>query len=375
MTPPLLTPLTIRGVTIRNRIGVSPMCMYSSVDGHATDWHLVHLGARAAGGSGLIIAEATAVEARGRITPGDAGLWADSQIEPLRRVVAFQKQHGATPAIQLAHAGRKAGCPRPWDTMPDGRPRGTLKPSEGGWEPVAPSAVGWSEAYATPRELTREEIRGLVKAWADAAARADAAGYDVVEVHGAHGYLLHEFHSPVTNRRTDEYGGSFANRTRLTREVVQAIRRVWPDRKPLLVRLSCTDWLEPGLLGAKEPAESWTLDEAVALSRELKGLGVDLIDCSSGGIRVDVQYPSSGMYQLPFATRIRREAGIMTAAVGNIRDAHDANAIVERAEADIVLLAREILRNPHWPVHAAAVLGAEKALRYPSQYDAFIGPR
>lgn len=375
MTPPLFSPLTIRGVTLRNRIGVSPMCMYSSIDGHATDWHLVHLGARAAGGSGLIIAEATAVEPRGRITPGDAGLWADSQIEPIRRVVAFQKQHGATPAIQLAHAGRKAGCPRPWDAMPDGRPRGTLRASEGGWEPVAPSPVRWSDAYATPRELTRTEIHALAKAWADAAKRADAAGYDVVEVHAAHGYLLHQFHSPVTNQRSDEYGGSFANRTRLTREVVQSIRKVWPDSKPLFVRLSCTDWLEPGLLGAQEPAASWTLDDAVALSRDLKDLGVDLIDCSSGGIRADVQYPSSGLYQLPFAARIRREAAMLTAAVGNIRDSQDANSIIQRGDADLVLLAREVLRDPHWPVHAAAALGADKSLRYPPQYDAFIGPR
>jgi 2,4-dienoyl-CoA reductase-like NADH-dependent reductase (Old Yellow Enzyme family) len=375
MPPPLLSPLTIRGITIRNRIGVSPMCMYSSIDGHATDWHLVHLGARAVGGAGVIIAEATAVEARGRITPGDAGLWADSQVEPLARVVAFQKRHGATPAIQLAHAGRKAACPRPWEAMPDGRARGTLRASEGGWEPVAPSAVSWSDAYATPRELTREEIRGLAAAWAEAARRADEAGYEVVEVHAAHGYLLHEFHSPVTNRRSDEYGGSFANRTRLTREAVEAIRKVWPERKPLFVRLSCTDWLEASLLGASEPAASWTLDEAVALSRDLKALGVDLIDCSSGGIRVDVKYPTEGLYQVPFAARIRREAGLMTAAVGNVSRAEAANAIVERGEADLVLLARAMLHDPHWAVHAAAELGEAKSLRYSSQYDAFIGPR
>jgi 2,4-dienoyl-CoA reductase-like NADH-dependent reductase (Old Yellow Enzyme family) len=235
--------------------------------------------------------------------------------------------------------------------------------------------VRWSDAYATPRELAREEIHGLVGAWAESARRADEAGYDIVEVHAAHGYLLHEFHSPVTNRRTDEYGGSFANRTRLTREIVEAIRRVWPEHKPLFVRLSCTDWLEPGLLGANEPANSWTLDEAVALSRDLKSLGVDLIDCSSGGIRVDVKYPAEGLYQLPFAARIRREAGVMTAAVGNVTHAHEANAIIERGQADLVLLARAMLRDPHWPVHAAAELGEAKSLRYSSQYDAFIGPR
>ncbi len=363
-TPTLFSPITIRSITIRNRIGVSPMCMYSSLDGHATDWHLVHLGARAVGGAGLIIAEATAVEARGRITPGDAGLWADSQVEPLARVVAFQRLHGATPAIQLAHAGRKASCPRPWDTGP----RATLTTEQGGWEPVAPSSIAWNDKYAAPRAMTTQEVRDLVRAFTDAARRADQAGYDIVEVHAAHGYLLHEFHSPVTNHRTDEYGGSFANRTRITREIVEAIRKVWPERKPLFVRLSCTDWIDDG-------TPSWTLDDCVQLSRELKALGVDLIDCSSGGIRPDIQYPTTGMYQLPFAVRIKREADILTAAVGNITSATAANAIISEGQADIVLLARQMLHDPHWPVHAASELGMPTTQRYAHQYDAFIGPK
>jgi 2,4-dienoyl-CoA reductase-like NADH-dependent reductase (Old Yellow Enzyme family) len=359
--PPLFSPLTLRSVTLRNRIGVSPMCMYSSIDGSAQDWHLVHLGSFARGGAGLVIAEATAVQAIGRITPGCAGLWQDAQIEPSRRVVSFIHQMGGAAAVQLAHAGRKASCPRPWDQGP----RGTLSPQRGGWQPVSASPIAFSEAYAAPRELTRQDIAQLVQDFASAARRARDAGYDIVEVHAAHGYLLHSFHSPLSNQRSDDYGGSFENRTRATREVVRAIRAVWPDAKPLFVRLSCTDYVEGG----------WTLDESVALARILKAEGVDLIDCSSGGAAPGVNYPMEGMYQAPFAGRIRREAGIATAAVGNITDAHGANALIADGVADIALLARAMLRDPHWPVHAAEKLGAPTALRYPPQYDAFIGPK
>ncbi len=336
----LFTPFTQRGVTFRNRIAVSPMCMYSAEDGLANDWHLVHLGARATGGAGLVIAEATAVVPEGRINSGDLGLWSDAQVPALRRVTDFVHSQGAAAGIQLAHAGRKAA------TTPDGAR--TLSPEDGGWAPVfAPSAVSFAPAtHAVPQAMSQAEIAAAVAAFAAAATRADAAGFDVVELHAAHGYLLHQFLSPLANQRTDEYGGSQANRFRFLLETVTAVRAVWPAAKPLWVRLSATDYVDGG----------WTLDDSVALSRELKTLGVDLVDCSSGAIVPGVRIPVAPGFQVPFAERIRAEAEIATGAVGCITEAAQAEAVVAGAQADMVLLAREMLRDPYWPQHAAATL-------------------
>ena len=355
--PNLFEPLTLRELSLRNRIGVSPMCQYSAESGFANDWHLAHYGGRAVGGAGLIIVEATAVEARGRISPSDLGLWSDEHVEPLARVAGFLRDHGAAPAIQLAHAGRKAGTGRPWD---GGRP---LSDADGGWDIVAPSPIAFDEPYRTPAELSVEEIAGIQSAFVEAAARAHRAGFDMVEIHGAHGYLIHSFHSPVSNRRSDEYGGSFENRIRFTLETAQAIRHVWPREKPLAVRLSCTDWLDGG----------WTLEESIALAHRLKALGVDLIDCSSGGAAPHVHIPAGAGYQVPFAEAIRREVGIATAAVGMITQAQQADQIIRNGRADITLLAREMLRNPHWPLAAAAELGQSPAALAPWQYRRAFG--
>ncbi len=356
--PHLFDTLTLRGVTLRNRIGVSPMCQYSSLDGHADDWHLVHLGARAVGGAGLVIAEATAVEPRGRITPGCAGLWADSQIEPLARVTRFIKQQGGVAGIQLAHAGRKASCARPWEGGQH------LSDSEGGWTPVGPSAIAFGgNQPRVPRELTADEIQQFPHLFANAARRAAAAGFDWVELHCAHGYLLHSFHSPISNRRTDSYGGSFENRTRATLETVRALRRAWPEDKPLSVRLSCDDWMPGG----------WTIDESVELARRLKTEGVDVIDCSGGGISPDAKIPVGASYQTPFSDRIRREAAVATAAVGMITQPMQADEIIRNGRADLVLLGREMLRNPYWVVDAARALGQREKTRFPTQYDFFVG--
>ena len=359
--PGLFDPLTLRSVTLRNRIGVSPMCQYSSVDGAANDWHLAHLGARAVGGAGLIIAEATAVTPDGRITPRDAGLWSDAQIEPLRRVTRFVQEHGAVAGVQLAHAGRKASTAHPWADAP----KGTLSPSAGGWTPVAPSAIPFDAQYATPREMSTAEIAGVVRAFADAAARALEAGFRLVEIHAAHGYLLHSFHSPLSNLRTDTYGGSHENRTRFTVEVTRAVRRVWPEALPLSVRLSCTDWVDGG----------WTLDDSVELARTLKTQGADLIDCSSGGAvpGMTVKSAQAPLFQVPFAETIRTRAGVATAAVGLITSPREADGVVRDGRADIVLLGRQMLREPHWPIRAAAELGAPGGVRFPHQYDFWIG--
>lgn len=356
--PHLFDVLAVSGITLRNRIGVSPMCQYSSEDGRAGDWHLVHLGARAAGGAALVIAEATAVEPRGRITPGCAGLWSDEHVEPLIRVTRFIAGQGAVPGIQLAHAGRKASCARPWEGGHH------LADSEGGWTPVAPSAVAFGgKQPRVPRELTVAEIEAMPGLFIEATRRADAAGFEWIELHAAHGYLLHSFHSPISNRREDVYGGSLENRTRLTLAIARAMRRAWPERKAMSVRLSCTDWMEGG----------WTLDEAVELARRLKVEGVDLIDCSSGGIHPDVRIPIGAGYQVPLAERVRREAGIATAAVGMITQAMQADEIIRNGRADLVLLAREVLRNPNWPMEAARVLGQRERLRWPRQYEFAIG--
>ena len=351
--PHLFEPLTIKSVTLRNRIGVSPMCQYSSEDGLANDWHLVHLGSRALGGAALVIAEATGVSPEGRITPGDAGIWADKHIEPLARINRFVKQHGAVPGIQIAHAGRKASAAVPWAGGAH------LADSAGGWTPVAPSAVAFGgELTKVPHALTVAEIGRVQADFVAAAKRALAAGYTWLELHSAHGYLSHEFLSPLTNQRTDHYGGSFENRIRFLLETTRAVRAVWPENLPYTVRLSCSDWVEGG----------WDIGQSVELSRRLKAEGIDLIDCSSGGAVPQAKIPVGPGYQVPFAEQIRREAGIATAAVGMITGAKQADAIIQSGQADLVLLAREELRDPYWPAHAAKILGHAAAVPPPKQY-------
>jgi 2,4-dienoyl-CoA reductase-like NADH-dependent reductase (Old Yellow Enzyme family) len=346
----LFAPLALRSVTLRNRMAVSPMCQYSAAEGRANDWHLVHLGARAAGGAGLVIAEATAVEARGRISPADLGLWEDAQIDPLARIVRFVEGQGAAAGIQLAHAGRKASTHAPWDGG------GPVAAGAGGWEAVAPSPVPFADGYPAPAALDEAGLRGVVAAFVAATRRAHAAGFRVVEVHAAHGYLLHQFLSPLANRRTDAYGGAFENRTRLVREVVAAVRAAWPAALPLLVRISATDWVEGG----------WDVDESVELCRALRGLGVDLVDVSSGGQVPNARVPVGPGYQTAFAARIRREAGIPTGAVGMIVAPEQADHVIRSEQADLVLLARELLRDPHFPLTAARALGREGP--WPKQY-------
>ena len=351
--PHLFEPLTIKGITLRNRIGVSPMCQYSSVDGMANDWHLIHLGSRAVGGASLVIAEATAVNPAGRITPADAGIWSDEHMEPLLRINRFIKQHGAVPGIQIAHAGRKASAARPWDGGDH------VDETEGGWTPVAPSAIAFGDGLdKVPHALTIAEIGEVQQDFVAAARRAMASGYEWLELHSAHGYLSHEFLSALTNQREDQYGGSFENRIRFLMETVDATRAVWPDHLPFTVRLSCTDWVEQG----------WDIEQSVELARKLKSAGVDLVDCSSGGAVPHAKVPVGPGYQVPFAERIRREAGIATAAVGMINDAELANEIIESGKADIVLMARELLRDPYWPAHAAKALDHREALPPPNQY-------
>jgi 2,4-dienoyl-CoA reductase-like NADH-dependent reductase (Old Yellow Enzyme family) len=347
----LFSPLALRSVTLRNRLGVSPMCQYSAVEGRATDWHLVHLGGLAQGGAGLVIVEATAVEPRGRISAADLGLWDDGQIEPLARAARFVAGQGAVPAVQLAHAGRKASVRPPW--IEGGAP---LLPEAGGWLPAGPSALAFGPGHAVPSALSAAELAALPGLFAAAATRALAAGFQVVEVHAAHGYLLHQFLSPLANRRDDGYGGAFEHRTRLCREVVAAVRQAWPERLPLLVRLSATDWAEGG----------WSPDETVELSRTLKGLGVDLVDCSSGGMVPDAKVPVGPGYQVPFAARVRREAGVATAAVGLLTSPEQAETVVASGQADLVLLGRELLRDPRFPLRAAAALGVPGP--WPMQY-------
>ena len=346
----LFTPLTIRGVNFRNRIAVSPMCEYSSQDGFANDWHLVHLGSRAVGGAALVLTEAASVEARGRISPGDLGIWKDEHIDKLAQIAAFIKKQGAIPGIQIAHAGRKASCRVPWEGS------AAIPAADGGWQTVAPSALPFRNTDPVPKELSAAEIREVVEKFGAASRRALVAGFEVIEIHAAHGYLLHEFYSPLSNRRTDEYGGSFENRIRLTVEVTKTVRAILSDKGPLFVRISSTDWKENG----------WTLDDSVKLAQQLRGIGVDLIDCSSGGVVPDAKINVGPAYQAPFAERIRKEAGILTGAVGLITDPDQANRIIRSGQADIVLLARQMLRDPYWPLHAAQVLKAP--LDPPVQY-------
>jgi 2,4-dienoyl-CoA reductase-like NADH-dependent reductase (Old Yellow Enzyme family) len=340
-TPELFTPLTIRDVTFRNRIGVSPMCQYACEDGFATDWHLVHLGSRAVGGAGLVVVEATGVEHRGLISPFDMGIYKDEHIAPLARIADFVTSHSAVAGIQLAHAGRKASTRRPWEGG------SAIPPKEGGWQAVAPSPVPFRPEDPPPAELSLSGIREIIQAFATAARRALRAGFQVVEIHSAHGYLLHQFLSPLSNLRRDEYGGSFENRIRLLLEVAGAVRAEWPANLPLFVRISATDWIEGG----------WAIDDSVELSRRLKPIGVDLIDCSSGGASPQARIPLSPGYQVPFAQRIRRETGLRTAAVGLITAPVQANDVIHSGSADLVLLAREFLRDPYFPLHAAQALG------------------
>jgi 2,4-dienoyl-CoA reductase-like NADH-dependent reductase (Old Yellow Enzyme family) len=337
------------------------MCQYSSENGQATDWHLVHLGSRAVGGAGLVFVEASAVEARGRISPQDAGFWSDEHIEPLARITRFISQHGAMPAIQLAHAGRKASTARPWEPIANQ----SVPENEGGWQSVAPSPIAFKSDQRVPHELTRDQIRDIRCAFEAATTRAVKAGFEWLELHAAHGYLCHSFHSPLSNQRTDEYGGSFENRIRLTLETAECMRRRWPQDKPMSVRLSCTDWYEGG----------WTLEESVELAKKLKDLGIDLIDCSSGGATPLAKIPAGASFQVPFAEEIRRGAGIPTAAVGFIMEAMQADEIVRNGRADIVLLGREMLRDPYWPARAARTLGHRDKLKLPDQYEYAVGNR
>lgn len=350
--PHLYDTFTLRGVTLRNRIGVSPMCQYSSEDGFANDWHLVHLGSRAVGGAGLVITEATAVEARGRISPQDLGIWKDDHIDMLRRITDFVKSQGAVPGVQLAHAGRKASTRVPWEG------REAVPESEGGWTPVAPSQIEFTDNYPLPDAMTSEQIDDVTANFRAAAQRAAQAGFDWIEIHAAHGYLLHNFHSPLANQRDDEYGGSFENRVRFTLAVTRQIREVWADDKPLTVRLSCTDWVDGG----------WTLDESVELAKLLKAEGVDLIDCSSGGTVPKAEIPVGASYQVPFAEAIRQQADLPTAAVGLISQPMQADDIIRTGRADIVLMAREFLRDPYWALHAAPVVHKTDRAAVPNQY-------
>ncbi len=343
----LFTPLTLRGTTLRNRIVVSPMCMYSSTDGHPSDWHLVHLGSFARGGAGLVFAEATAVTPEGRISPYDAGIWSDEH--DYSRITAFVRGQGATTGIQLAHAGRKASVQRPWEGH-------AYVPAElGGWDTVGPSAIGYGE-LPTPRALSTEQIAGLVRAFADAAVRALAQGFEVLEVHGAHGYLAHEFLSPLTNTRTDEYGGTLANRARFLLEVVDAIRAAVPEQTPVFVRVSATDWAEGG----------WTVQECVEVCGWLREHGVDLVDVSSGGNVPQQQITAGPGFQVPLARAVREGAKVPTGAVGLITSAAQAEQVLVEGAADVVLLARAMLRDPHWALSAAHELGGE--IRWPEQY-------
>ena len=349
--PHLFSPLTVRSVTLRNRIGVSPMCQYSAADGVANEWHYVHLGSRAVGGAGLVIVEATAVAPEGRITPGCLGLWSEKHIEPLARIAKFVKQHGAVAGIQIAHAGRKASADLPW------RGGAHLSEAQGGWPTIAPSAIPFGgDLTKVPRPMTEADILRVQDAFVATAKRALAAGFNWLELHAAHGYLFNEFLSPLANQRTDNYGGSFENRIRLLLDTTRAVRKVWPDKLPMAVRISAIDWMSGG----------WQIEDSIALAKLLKAEGVDLIDCSSGGVVPDAKITLKPGYQVPFAEKIRNGANIATAAVGFITEPKQADDIVRGGKADLVLLARQMLADPYWPAHAAKALGHK--LTPPNQY-------
>ena len=347
----LFEPIKIRNIELKNRIVVSPMCQYSSEDGFANDWHLVHLGSRAAGGAGLVFTEATAVSPEGRITPSDLGIWKDEHLGFLNRITTFIKAHGAVSAIQLAHAGRKASHHVPW------KGSAVLTSEEGAWQTLAPSAVPYKESEPLPKGMTKDDIQKVINDFSDAAKRAMEAGFKIIEIHAAHGYLLNEFMSPLSNVRTDEYGGSFENRIRLLLEIVEATRKVWTEEYPLFVRISATDWVKGG----------WTDNDSVALAAILKDKGVDVIDCSSGGNSVAQKIPVGPLYQVPFAEKIKKETGILTGAVGIITTAHEAEQILINQQADLIVIARQFLRDPYFPLHAARELNVD--VPWPEQYE------
>ncbi len=347
----LFSPLQIRDITLKNRIVVSPMCQYSSVDGFANDWHLVHLGSRAVGGAGLVFTEATAVSPEGRISPDDLGIWKDEHIEFLKRITDFIKKQGAVPAIQLAHAGRKASHASPW------KGRKALTSDEGGWQTVSPSSIPFHENEPVPHQLSNTEVKQLIKAFSDAAARAMKAGFEIIEIHGAHGYLVNEFLSSLSNLRTDEYGGSFENRIRFLVEIVNETRKVIGEKLPLFVRISATEWVDNG----------WNADDSVALAKVLKEISVDVIDCSSGGNNPNQKIQAGPLYQVPFSEKVRKEAGIMTGAVGMITTAAQCEEILKEGKADLIIMARQLLREPYFPLHAAHDTGVD--LVWPDQYE------
>jgi 2,4-dienoyl-CoA reductase-like NADH-dependent reductase (Old Yellow Enzyme family) len=351
--PALFDPLSLRSLRLRNRLAVSPMCQYSSTDGLANDWHLVHLGSRAVGGAGLVIVEASAIEPHGRITAADMGIWGPQHVEPLARIARFVAAQGAIPGIQLAHAGRKGSKSAPW--LGDR----SIPPTQGGYPIVGPSALPFAEGWQTPAALSIPEIEATIRRFVEGATRAHQAGFQLIELHAAHGYLAHSFLSPLSNKRTDRYGGNFQNRIRFVVETTRALRSAWPDSLPLFVRLSCTDWIEGG----------WTLEESVELARQLGREGADLIDCSSGGLSPQQAIPLGPGYQVPLAAAVRRGAGIATGAVGLITEPGQADQIVQKGQADLVLLARAELRDPYFPLHAALALGEADRLRPPPQYE------
>ena len=346
----LFSPLALRSVTFRNRIFVSPMCQYSSHDGLANTWHLVHLGSRAVGGAGLVMVEATAVSPEGRISPQDLGIWSDAHTEALAPVARFITEQGSVPGIQLAHAGRKGSCAVPWEG------NGPLKPASGGWQTLAPSALPFDTGHPEPRSLTLEELDAIEDQFQAAARRALAAGFKVVEVHMAHGYLLHQFLSPLANQRKDDYGGNLENRLRFPLRIARAVREQWPVELPLFVRLSAVDWVPGG----------WDIDQSIVLARQLREFGVDLIDCSSGFVVPKEPIPFGPGFQVPFAAQVRAEAGIASGTVGFITDPAQAEQIVANGQADAVFLARQMLRDPYWPLHAARALHVD--IPWPDQY-------
>jgi len=347
----LFSPLKIKNVELKNRMIVSPMCQYSSVDGFANDWHLVHLGSRAVGGAALVFTEATAVSPEGRISPDDLGIWKDEHIEFLKRITGFIEKQGSLAGMQLAHAGRKASMSSPW------KGNKIVQPEEGGWQTFGPSAVAYKNDYTTPKEMTVAEIKKVVQDFQDAALRAKRAGFKVLELHGAHGYLINEFLSPASNFRKDEYGGSFENRIRFLLEIIESVRKVWTEENPLLLRISATDWSDNG----------WTENDSIKLAEIIKTKTIDLLDCSSGGNVPDVKIPLKPMYQLSFAENIKKATGITTGAVGLITTPQEANSIIEENKADVVLMARQFLRNPYFPLSAANELDVD--VSWPVQYE------
>lgn len=347
----LFEPITLRGITLKNRIVVSPMCQYSSIDGFANEWHLVHLGSRAVGGAGLVFTEATAVNPAGRISPDDLGIWKNEHIAFLKKITDFLKENGAIAGIQLAHAGRKASNSSPW------KGRKPLKKNQGAWETVAPSDIPFKKDYPVPKKMSKEEIKNLIKDFEDATQRAVQAGFQVFEIHAAHGYLINQFLSPISNQRKDEYGGSFENRIRLLLEIVRQMRFIIGPQAPLFVRISSTDWVEEG----------WNENDSVRLAKILKDHEVDVIDCSSGGNSFEQKIPLGPLYQVPFSEKIKKEAGIVTAAVGMITTAQECENILKEQKADLIIMARQLLREPYFPLHAARELGVD--LPWPLQYE------